>query len=61
MVCNKPCRQVDLDRVMTTGSLDGVMASTVAYNARDMGSIPAPDGNISYFHHPTAFYFIFLF
>ena len=30
-----------LDRVVTSGSLGGVMISTLGWNTRDMGSIPA--------------------
>ena len=34
-------RQVGVGRILTSRSLDGVMFSTRAWNARDMGSIPA--------------------
>ena len=33
-------RHVGMDRMVTSGSLDGGMVSTVAQNARDVGSIP---------------------
>ena len=34
-------KQVCVDRVATSRSLGGLMASTPAWNARDVGSIPA--------------------
>ena len=35
----EPHRQVGMGRVMTSGSLGGVMLSTLAQNARDIGSM----------------------
>ena len=35
------CRKVAVGRVVTSGSLGGVMVRTLAWNARDVGSIPA--------------------
>ena len=43
------CRQV-----VTSGSLYGVIVSTVARGARDVGSIPALDAIFSHFNHPPA-------
>ena len=37
----KPHRQVDMDKVVASRSLGGVMVSTLAWDARDLGSIPA--------------------
>ena len=37
----EPHRQVDFDRVMTSGSLCGVVVGTLARNVRDMDLIPA--------------------
>ena len=36
-------RQAVVGRVVATGNLDGVMVSTLAQNARNMGSIPVLD------------------
>ena len=36
-------RQVGVDRVSTSGSLGGVMVSTLAWNARNVGLIPTLD------------------
>ena len=35
----EPCGQVGIDRVMTPGSLGGIMVRTLARNARVVGSI----------------------
>ena len=37
----EPHRQVDVDSVVTSGSLGGVMVSTLAWNASDVDPIPA--------------------
>ena len=37
----EPHRQVAVGRVVTLGSVGGVMISTMALNARDLGSIPS--------------------
>ena len=44
--------------VVTSGSLYGVMVSTLAWNARDVGSISCSSQNISHFHltHNTGFH-----
>ena len=39
----EPYRQVGMGRVVTSGSLVGVMVSTLAWNARDVGYIPTLD------------------
>ena len=46
-------RQGGMDRVMTTGHLGGVSISTLAQNARGVGSNPGH--NISHCHHPSCF------
>ena len=38
---NEPYKQVDMGMVMTSGWLGGKMVSTLAQNARDVGSILA--------------------
>ena len=37
----EPHRQVDMGRVVTSGRIDGVMLSTLAWNAMEAVSIPA--------------------
>ena len=36
----EPYRQVDKDRLVTSGTLGGIMVGTLARNARHVGSIP---------------------
>ena len=57
MVCTdlsakEPYKQIGVDRVMTSGSLGGVMVNTLPLNARYVGSIPALGASVSYFHNP---------
>ena len=52
-------RKVSMDRVVTSGSICGVMVITLVLNRRDVGSILARH-NISHFHHPHDSYFLLL-
>ena len=45
-------RQVGLVMVVTAGSLYGEMVSTLPWNARDVGSIPALDTIFLFSSHP---------
>ena len=49
----EPHRQLGLGNVVTPGSLSGEIVSTLAQNARDVGSIPALGAIFSHFHQPS--------
>ena len=49
----KPHRQVGVGTVVTSGSRDGIMVSILAWNARDVGSIPALSKIFPIFITPT--------
>ena len=55
MVCTdlsgKEVYIVGVGRVMSSGSLGGVMVSTLAQNAREGGFDSSSKHNISHFHH----------
>ena len=53
--CQEPHRQVCEDRLVTSGSLAGVMVITLAQTARDMGSIPAIGAIFALFISSTLF------
>ena len=48
----EPYRQVGVGKVIRSGSLGGVMVSTLARNARDMGLIASLGAIFSIFYHP---------
>ena len=47
----EPYREVGVDSMVTSGSLGGVMVSTLARNAIDVALIPLSRHNISYLIH----------
>ena len=49
----EPHRKGSMGRVVTSGSLGGLMVSTLALNARDVGSIPARGALFLIFITPT--------
>ena len=51
MQCKELHRHLGVGRIVTSGNQGGVMVSTLARNARDVGSIPALGTIISHFHH----------
>ena len=61
VVCTEPLRQVGVGRMMTSGSLDGVIVSTLACNARDVGSIHSLDTIFTMFIKPMILAYVFLF
>ena len=52
--CKELHIHVGVGEMETSGSLDGVMFSTLVQNARDMGSIPALGRIFPIFISPTA-------
>ena len=46
-----PLKQVGVGTMVISGSLGGVIVSTLAWNATDVGLIPDLGNNISHFHH----------
>ena len=43
LCCKEPHKQVDVGRLVASGSLGGVMAITLTRNVRDLSSIPGLD------------------
>ena len=53
----EPHRYVNMGKVVSSGSLGGVIGSTIAQNARYVGLIPALDAIYPNFSTPTYYYY----